>query len=1530
MDGPPGTGKSQTIANLIAELLANGKSVLFVSEKSAALDVVANRLAGRGLDDFLFELHDHRTKRRQAAQELGRALRSHPRVDNSLRDVDIARAERVRGRLTDYAEAVNQLREPLGRSAHWVLGQLSQLHESPRLTPGPVDATLSAAAVAELDEAFERMARRWRPAVDPESLVWHGVERDGAPAESLSRQARELRDAIDEVAATSSDLATACGLPEAVSLRGAQSLAEVAAHCVEQPWTSASWWKRDDVNELRQRVTHLAEVQLRHTTTIEALRAAYADTGRTLDAAWDGELQQALDRLALLTPRPLLGDDDGRESAEAQHTAARQLAGLADRLETVGAEVADALGASGGARSLERLAAFAEVAEHADAPDRPEPSWTAPAIGRQVAQAIEELAPLQADHANRAAALRDTFEVSVLDLDLRGLTQRFAHSHKGLRKLSSGYRADKREVARVTRSGKATREVLDRLGEALAWQESAQRLDAADDRHRSTLGRFAHRRNSQLDKARAALDRIELARERLGDDYDPAVIAAQLAGDQPQDLQLGTRAARLRQLLAEARGTAKQMAADPARLDTCPPGTVRDWATTVTECAERIASTLARIDHTRLAPATIRAARADLQHRAALREVDVQVAATADADEADLGSAYRGIDTDTEALDIALAWVEELQRRHGGPLPTTAVDALHGRGPAVDPALLAGALDRFADRRARLVAAFAAPRQEEVDRTLGGQLPAARDLAHALADRGGEIDDWRSYQQGRDDLEAMGWREQLNEAAALRITPEQLSQALRRAMWAAWIEAASASDPLLNIRADDLDAWVQEFRELDRAVLDAAAERVVEACNGRRPRSSYGATSIIEREASKKRKHMPVRDLLAKTDDVALALKPCFMMSPLTVSQFLPPNFTFDVVIFDEASQVTPADAVNCIYRGRQLVVTGDDKQLPPTNFFDLSALDGDSDQYDEDELDEFESIITQCKSAAGMPSLPLRWHYRSQHEDLITFSNYQYYAPDNQRLHTFPGARTAGDDLGVHLFQVDGNYRRGGPRDNPKEADHVAERVRIHAERILAQPSDHRETVGVVAFSVAQADAIEHRIDQLRQDEPHLDEFFAADRLDGFFVKNLENVQGDERDTMIFSIGYGPDEHGALRSQFGPLSGAHGHRRLNVAITRARRRVEVVCSFAPGQLNTSTSTHRGVPDLKRYLEYASQGLSALGIDPTDDGGDLESPFEESVFDVIRGWGYAVVPQVGVAGYRIDLGVRHPDEPDRYAIGIECDGRAYHSTRVARDRDRLRADVLRGLGWRLHRIWGPAWYRDREREAQRLREAIERAIDDGSPRSKPEGSTERRRPPRRVEKVEPIDPLVDEVSWTRAYQPVLPPLPEHDHPAEPGAFRETVQIVRSIIDREAPLHFEVLARRVADTFERSLTDRLRGGVSDALLTLTRQGGCHRDGDWIRAVDEATDEVVVRVPTAGEPDILRDVEHIPPEELAQALLRLAADACLITEEELLTTAARLFGWGRTTQRIHATLHAALERLVESERLWRDEDGMIRPA
>ncbi|MGA2015209.1 MAG: DUF3320 domain-containing protein, partial [Solirubrobacteraceae bacterium] len=876
----------------------------------------------------------------------------------------------------------------------------------------------------------------------------------------------------------------------------------------------------------------------------------------------------------------------------------------------------------------------------------------------------------------------------------------------------------------------------------------------------------------------------------------------------------------------------------------------------------------------------------------------------AESDRRLLGERYDGLQTDWGELNADLGWASRLQELIGGPLSSAAAGRV--QSTSFDSSELREAIGSWVRARDVVLEQFQDARAASLRGDLNAEFEDAVDLLVALKSTTGDIDEWIEHQQARRSLADLGLSATVDFCEQHRLAAEALPMVVERACLESWVDRVleSDSDRLGHLRADQLNPIVEEFRRLDVELIDRTSGRVIDACNRRRPRTTIGAAGVIQREAQKRSRHMPVRKLLEEAGEAALALKPCFMMSPLTVSQFLPPTLTFDVVMFDEASQVRPSDAVNCVYRGAQLIVAGDDQQLPPTSFFEAVSMDGDE-EWEEDQFEQYESILKQCKSG-GLRELPLRWHYRSQHEDLIAYSNESFY---RGRLITFPGAVEESDTLGVKLYHVpDGVYRRGTARDNPREAEAVVERVMQWARASWAN-QDQGLTVGVVAFSEAQAAAIEIALDRRRESARELDGFFAEDRLDGFFVKNLENVQGDERDVMIFSVGYGRDENGKLTMNFGPLNRQGGQRRLNVAITRARQRVEVVSSITGTEPEFNGELREGVRHLRRYLDYAARGPAALAIELDQSQLDADSPFEEEVIRTIRSWGYDAVPQVGTAGYRVDIGVKHPSQAGRYVLGIECDGWMYHSSKVARDRDRLRQEVLERLGWRIYRIWGTAWYRNRNEQEDRLRAAITDAIHTGRQAAVP---TRRVAPVElEPEQFEPVA-LNEAPSWTLPYRVAKPMLQTRRLPEMhlPEAQWQLRQLIEQIITIEGPALDTLVLRRAREAWGVGRAGRrIRDAFDTAVRTLTRNGTITTDRQGFLA-RTGTEIQSVRIP-GGDAEARRGAEEVPLAEMQLAVANLVADAKRVTRDELTFEVARLFGWSRRGPDIAAALDRAVD-------------------
>lgn len=498
---------------------------------------------------------------------------------------------------------------------------------------------------------------------------------------------------------------------------------------------------------------------------------------------------------------------------------------------------------------------------------------------------------------------------------------------------------------------------------------------------------------------------------------------------------------------------------------------------------------------------------------------------------------------------------------------------------------------------------------------------------------------------------------------------------------------------------------ILEFRLADEQFQRLTRDYIVAKLAGRVPNANVqtgpdSEMGRLRRQLQMQRGLMPVRGLVQSLPTLLPKLKPCLLMSPLSVAQYLDSNHPpFDLVVFDEASQISVWDAVGVIARGKQLVVVGDPKQLPPTNFFSRTD-DPEEMPAAEADVRDLESILDECL-ATGMTRLSLNWHYRSRHESLIAFSNIRYY--DGQLI-TFPSPVT--QDTAVSFRSVAGTYDRGGSRTNRAEADAIVEEIAGH----FLDEKRRIKSLGVVTFNQPQMLLIQSLLDAKRRANPELDRLIADRKDEELLIKNLENVQGDERDVILFSITYGPDATGRVMMSFGPLNLEGGQRRLNVAISRARERVVIFSTLQPDHIDIARVSAAGVIDLKLYLDFAKRGPKALLEQSAPTGLDPDSPFEIAVIRALRERGWNVHPQVGCTGYRIDIGVVDPRALGRYLIGVECDGRSYHSGATARDRDRLRQLVLEGLGWKLHRIWSTDWWTDPRREVEKLNDILEAMV----------------------------------------------------------------------------------------------------------------------------------------------------------------------------------------------------------------------------
>lgn len=581
-------------------------------------------------------------------------------------------------------------------------------------------------------------------------------------------------------------------------------------------------------------------------------------------------------------------------------------------------------------------------------------------------------------------------------------------------------------------------------------------------------------------------------------------------------------------------------------------------------------------------------------------------------------------------------------------------------------------------------------------------IQALRSASQSIVVQEAQLKSWCDWCRVRDEALALGLGPLADALAANALAEGETGKVFETA-YARWFATRVIdNEPLLRnfVAAEhmsDIAAFGRLDDELSRLTVRYIRARLCGLIPSKNEIAKNSGFSILKHELQKSRRHKPVRQLALEMGDAMSRLAPCMLMSPLSIAQFLPADQApFDLVIFDEASQIAPWDAIGSIARGKQVVIAGDPRQMPPTNFFNRGA-----NAEDDDTAEDMESILDECLGA-GIPSHSLSWHYRSRHESLIAFSNHRYY---DSHLITFPAAQTRSS--AVEWRRVNGVYAKGKGRHNQAEAEAIV----TETVRRLTDPAFIAAgySIGIITLNTDQQKLISDLLDSARQQYPQIEPFFQEDLAEPVVVKNLETVQGDERDLIMLGVGYGPTEPGAqvMSMNFGPLNKEGGWRRLNVAITRARREMLVFSSFDTSMIDLNRTNARAVRDLKHFLEFAQLGPRALAEAIQGSVGGYDSPFEEAVAQGLRRKGWQVVPQIGVSRFRIDLGIVHPDRPGDYLAGVECDGATYHSAATARDRDKVRSAILQGLGWKLVRLWSTEWWVDKAGALERLHEALE-------------------------------------------------------------------------------------------------------------------------------------------------------------------------------------------------------------------------------
>lgn len=900
--------------------------------------------------------------------------------------------------------------------------------------------------------------------------------------------------------------------------------------------------------------------------------------------------------------------------------------------------------------------------------------------------------------------------------------------------------------------------------------------------------------------------------------------------------------------------------------------------------------------------------------------------------EALFGRHWQGIDSDLELLRRLVTWIPEFRTHIGDGSLLRSAATLAERGTDGSSILATGeTLARAAEEARTAIQRIFDRLGVDEQAVLGGELRAApfSSLAEQLETWDASLSRlqmWGEYVQLRERLQATFATPVVTLVEGGVILREDVVPCLEANLAESLLQQAFSDRPdLANFVGTLHQKKIERFQAIERQMIDLNKTRLSARLRVVWPPLSEGAppgsaVGILRREANKTRSQMPLRKLMTEAGGPVQNLKPCFMMSPLSIAQFLDPRTTrFDVIIFDEASQVRPADALGALLRGSQLIVMGDRHQLPPTSFFDHLV--------EEDEGDEeatatvgVDSILELCSPVFLCKQL--LWHYRSEHESLIAVSNQEFY---ENSLRVYPSPAKVSDELGLKFVHLPNTvYDRGGSATNREEARAVARAVIEHAQRAPGS------SLGVGAFSIKQQHVIEHEIELCRKEHPELESFFSRDGLEPFFVKNLETIQGDERNVIFLSIGYGKGADEQLKRNFGPLTKDGGERRLNVLITRARTQCVVFSNFRAAEIQLEPTSSAGLRALKVFLEYAENGRLTMPKAPLE---DTKSAFEEAVESFLIAAGYVVRRQVGSAGFRIDLAVVDPALPGRYLLGIECDGAKYHSSRVARDRDRLRQQALERLGWRIQRVWSADWYRRRREVQAGLVAAIKEAqagAHGPSPKSSAKTIAEPGNPTQGTASTSkpaqqnlngtqvPRSPArgVDYVNCARLSVVTSQPIP--DCPRS-----KLAEAVRDVVEVEGPVHVDEVVRRIRTLwgFKRS-GHIIREAICRGVRFAEEQGLVMRKDDFLWPARDGSVK-----PRFRADDALLDVEFICDEEIVETLKAVLERQFASYPEALINPAARFLGFQATSELVAARIRAVLQHMTEEGVLKTQPNGML---
>ncbi len=1324
IEGPPGTGKSQTITNLIAACLAEGKKVLFVAEKLAALEVVKNRLSLAGLDPFVLELHSNKTNKKRVLEEIAKRTTFRPNHPNDLPRLQ-QQLEAHRQDLKAYTDLINSIaHNAFGLTLHQIMWR-AEKHRQGLSNEESMLSQISIGDATQISEfEFGRrmdclgyLGSQYRSVggFDASCTFWGFYPERLIPGDEV--KLTQLFEAADEwgqalVDASKHYSQVLGGRIHNLSLEFSGEQLAVLKNLLETANQQLplhlipGFFEDDETGAKAAQALDAFAKQVEQFHSLEGAVKAALKLESSVTKSGTDDLK-GLQRIA-----GSLGADLG--TLNELRTLHQQLVETAGKLSTANANLVMFLSEkkipyNGSTQKLEQLLGFTDLV--LDAPEEHFHLQT-PGLTRDGAvQALDQLHALQEEWTGLEKELGDSLYVDTLphegDIKQAILTLREGDAWYRIfqgrwRKAVGLHKALQRTKLKMP--GHKRLEQLEQIVKLLGLKEQWK----SSPTWTQFRGFPAPATPSPLE-GYLALAKWNRGIKVASEDIQAVLIdPISFTADQARALRREFSTVKLE--ITSAIAAVKDINAKLKRLSEFSGSNLLDKVLEKTgEFTEALEDRFEWLELEARSQATFSQVITGCEAALERSSLKSQIQANAHIKSL-LGDLYLGVDTDCSTAIEALSFGQSIdglnlspqvkyKLRTGHPIEAcrtlvAALESVHTGLKQIEG--LSNALSQFG--KFELDTWTGAPADEDLELFVSALHGAVQ---KAVEDRDLLIP-WSLYLTRRKEANELTLSEFVELLERKRIKPDELSDAYAYCTYSTITREAFRNIPQLGRFTGLKHNQIRdEFKRLDKEIIALRGKAIAYECTRKAspPPGRSGARVddrtemvLLNYLMPQQRPRMPVRKILTRAGGSIQALKPCFMMGPQAVAQYLAPGvIKFDLVIMDEASQLKPEEAIGSVARGGQLVVVGDPKQLPPTSFFSRMTQDGDGGD-DHFTTTDAESILDVC-SSHFRPTRSLRWHYRSQHHSLIAFSNHSFYRGN---LVIFPSPYGQGGKLGVRaVYLADAIYEN---QTNLREAKRVVDAV---VEHIATRPN---ESLGIVTLNIKQRDLIaellEERLKSVRGADSYRDHW--ATEGQPLFIKNLENVQGDERDAIIISTTFGkPPGSSAVRQNFGPISRQGGWRRLNVLFTRAKKSIALYTSLRPEDIVMDGTTPDGTKALRNYLEYARTG-SLPTIEET--GREADSDFEISVMDMLKMRGYEVTPQLGVAGYRIDIAVKHPDAPGSYLAAIECDGATYHSALSVRDRDRIRQEILESLGWRgrIWRIWSTDWFRTPRQETEKL------------------------------------------------------------------------------------------------------------------------------------------------------------------------------------------------------------------------------------